>query len=549
MGAADRRGGDGCASYSTDRRRGDRGRAHDRPARGRVLPREADRPDGGGGARVHPHDRRDGRHDPRDRHGLPAEGDRGRGVPVPAHGGPRREGRGGRQQVRHEGRALDQLPEDRRGGRAGAGRARPTLQGVAAHGQGGEAIETARRRVPRESKRHAGPHRGREGLCQPRRDLGRVPAGLWAVPRADHFLGARRPMSEPIRITRAATKKPKPRDSELTFGTVFTDHVFVMDFQEEKGWYDPRIEPYGPLSLDPAAAVLHYAQAVFDGLKAFRGKDGRVRLFRPQKHVERLNQSARRLCIPPLDPELAIKALVELVGLEKDWVPSTVGTSLYIRPTIIANEPFLGVRPAKSYIYYVILSPVGTYYPEGMNPVKILVVDKYVRAVEGGVGGAKTGVNYAASLYAAEEAKHAGFTQVLWLDGRERKYIDEVGTMNIMLRIGDEVVTPPLSQGTILPGVTRDSVLTLTREWGLRVSERAISIDDVARAAHGGSLREVWGTGTAAVISPVGELAYAGERIVINGGKIGELTQKLYDAIVGIQYATAPDTHGWTVLV
>ena len=356
-------------------------------------------------------------------------------------------------------------------------------------------------------------------------------------------------MSEPIRITRGATKKPKPRDRDLTFGTVFTDHLFVMDFQEEKGWYDPRIEPYGPLSLDPAAAVLHYAQAVFDGLKAFRGRDGRVRLFRPQKHLERLNHSARRLCIPPLDPEQALRALVELVGLERDWVPSTLGTSLYVRPTIIANEAFLGVRPAKSYIYYVILSPVGAYYPEGMNPVRILVVDTYVRAVEGGVGGAKTGVNYAASLYAAEEAKHAGFTQVLWLDGRERKYLDEVGTMNIMLKIDDEVITPPLSQGTILPGVTRDSALTLMREWGLRVSERAISIDEVARAARDGSLREVWGTGTAAVISPVGELAYAGERIVINGGKIGELTQNLYDAIVGIQYATAPDTHGWTVPV
>jgi len=356
-------------------------------------------------------------------------------------------------------------------------------------------------------------------------------------------------MSEPIRITRGATKKPKPRDRDLTFGTVFTDHLFVMDFQEEKGWYDPRIEPYGPLSLDPAAAVLHYAQAVFDGLKAFRGRDGRVRLFRPQKHLERLNHSARRLCIPPLDPEQALRALVELVGLERDWVPSTLGTSLYVRPTIIANEAFLGVRPAKSYIYYVILSPVGAYYPEGMNPVRILVVDTYVRAVEGGVGGAKTGVNYAASLYAAEEAKHAGFTQVLWLDGRERKYLDEVGTMNIMLKIDDEVITPPLSQGTILPGVTRDSALTLMREWGLRVSERAISIDEVARAARDGSLREVWGTGTAAVISPVGELAYAGERIVINGGKVGELTQKLYDAIVGIQYATAPDTHGWTVPV
>jgi branched-chain amino acid aminotransferase len=355
-------------------------------------------------------------------------------------------------------------------------------------------------------------------------------------------------MSEPIRVSRAATKKPKPKDKDLTFGTVFTDHVFVMDFQEEKGWYDPRIEPYGPLSLDPAAAVLHYAQAVFDGLKAFRGKDGKVRLFRPRKHIERLNNSARRMCIPPLDPEMALKALIELVGVEKDWVPSAVGTSLYVRPTIIANEAFLGVRPARSYIYYVILSPVGAYYPEGMNPVKILVADKYVRAVEGGVGAAKTAGNYAASLYAAEEAKHAGFTQVLWLDGRERKYLDEVGTMNIMLKIGDEVITPPLT-GTILPGVTRDSALTLMRDWGLRVSERQVSIDEVARAAHEGALKEVWGTGTAAVISPVGELAYKGERIVINEGRIGELTQKLYDAIVGIQYATAPDTHGWTVPV
>ena len=356
-------------------------------------------------------------------------------------------------------------------------------------------------------------------------------------------------MSEPIRISRAAVKKAKPKDKDLTFGTVFTDHMFVMDFQEEKGWYDPRIEPYGPLSLDPAAAVLHYAQAVFDGLKAFRGKDGTVRLFRPQKHIERMNNSARRMCIPPLDPEMALKSLVALVGLEKEWVPSTVGTSLYVRPTIIAKEAFLGVRPAHSYIYYVILSPVGAYYPEGMNPVKILVVDKYVRAVEGGVGAAKTAGNYAASLYAAEEAKHAGFTQVLWLDGRERKYLDEVGTMNIMLKIGDEVITPPLTSGTILPGVTRDSALTLMREWGLRVAERQVSIDEVAQAAHRGTLKEVWGTGTAAVISPVGELAYKGERIVINQGRIGELTQRLYDAIVGIQYATAPDTHGWTVPV
>jgi branched-chain amino acid aminotransferase len=227
-------------------------------------------------------------------------------------------------------------------------------------------------------------------------------------------------MTYPIRITRAPHRKSRPKDHELGFGTVFTDHMFVADFQEEKGWYDPRIEPYGPLSLEPAAAVLHYAQAIFDGLKAFRGVDGRVRLFRPQKHVDRMNLSARRLCIPELDPELGLQSLVDLVRLEQEWVPSSVGTALYIRPTIIANEPFLGVRPAKQYLYFVILSPVGAYYKEGMNPVKIRVEDKYVRAVEGGTGGAKTGANYAASLLAAEEAHHAGFTQVLWLDGAHR---------------------------------------------------------------------------------------------------------------------------------
>ncbi len=355
-------------------------------------------------------------------------------------------------------------------------------------------------------------------------------------------------MSEAIRITRAATKKPKPRDSELGFGTVFTDHMFLADFQEEKGWYDPRIEPYGPLSLDPATAVFHYAQAIFDGLKAFRGVDGRVRLFRPHKHIKRLNNSAKRMCIPPLDPDLALRSLVDLVGLERDWVPSSVGTALYVRPAIIATEPFLGVRPARSYVYFVILSPVGTYYPEGMNPVKILVVDKYVRAVEGGVGAAKTGGNYAASLLAAEEAHAAGFTQVLWLDGVHRRYVEEVGTMNIMFRLGQEVVTAPLA-GTILPGVTRDSALTLLREWELSVSERQIGIDEVIAAARNGTLREAWGTGTAAVISPVGELAYRGERILINGGRIGDLTQRLYKAIVDIQYARAPDTRGWTLEV
>jgi branched-chain amino acid aminotransferase len=355
-------------------------------------------------------------------------------------------------------------------------------------------------------------------------------------------------MTEPIRITRATTLKTKPKDGDLGFGQIFTDHMFVADFQDEKGWYDPRIEPYGPLALDPAAAVLHYSQAIFDGLKAFRGVDGKVRLFRPQKHVERMNNSAARMCIPPLDPELALRSLVTLVGLERDWVPKALGTSLYVRPTIIANEAFLGVRPARSYIYFVILSPVGAYYPEGMAPVKILVVDKYVRAVDGGVGGAKTSGNYAASLFASDEAKHEGFTQVLWLDGVHRKYLDEVGTMNIMVKIGDEIITPPLT-GTILPGVTRDSSLALLRKWGLKVSERQVSIDEVVEAHERGKLDEVWGTGTAAVISPVGELAYKGRKMVINGGKIGPLTQRLYDAIVAIQYGQAPDPDGWTLTI
>jgi branched-chain amino acid aminotransferase len=355
-------------------------------------------------------------------------------------------------------------------------------------------------------------------------------------------------MTDAIRITKNSAPRPKPKDADLNFGEIFTDHMFLADFEQEKGWYDPRVEPYGPLSLDPAAAVLHYAQAIFDGLKAFRGADGKVRLFRPQKHVERMNHSARRMCIPQLDPELALSSIVTLVRVDREWVPRTVGTSLYIRPVIVASEAFLGVRPARRYLYYVILSPVGAYYPEGMAPVRILTVDKYVRAVEGGVGAAKTPGNYAASLYASEEAKHEGYTQVLWLDGVHRKFLDEVGTMNIMLRIGDEVVTPPL-QGTILPGVTRDSVLHLLRRWGIAVTERPISIDDVVHAHKRGALKEVWGTGTAAVISPVGELAYKDHRMVINDGRIGSLTQRLYDAIVGIQYGQAPDLDGWTLEV
>ena len=354
----------------------------------------------------------------------------------------------------------------------------------------------------------------------------------------------------PIAIRRTDTPRvgSKPEDSQLGFGTVFTDHMFLQEYHEGRGWHDARIEPYGPIVLDPAAAVLHYAQEVFDGLKAFRWEDGSVHLFRPQKHAERMVGSCTRMCIPPPDPAALVESFKALVDLERDWVPRTLGTSLYIRPAIVATEPFLGVRPAKSYLYYVILSPVGAYFSGGLDPISILVADEYVLAVEGGVGAAKTGGNYAASLYAAEQAKHAGFSQVLWLDGVERRYIDEVGTMNLMVRIGDEVITPPLS-GSILPGVTRDSVLTILREWGLSVAERRIAIDEVWGAIRDGSLLEAWGTGTAAVVSPVGELQYRGERLKVNGGEIGELTQKLYDELVGIQYGRRPDRHGWAVRV
>jgi branched-chain amino acid aminotransferase len=355
-------------------------------------------------------------------------------------------------------------------------------------------------------------------------------------------------MSEPIRITRTTSKKEKPKDKDLAFGNVFTDHMFVADFEEEKGWYDPRVEPYGPFPMDPATAVLHYGQSLFEGLKAFRGRDGKIRLFRPDKHVARLNKTAVRMCIPPLDPDLVLKSWTTLVDVDRDWAPASVGTSLYIRPTVVASEPFLGVRPAKQYLYYVIISPVGPYYPEGLAPTKIKVIENYVRAVAGGLGEAKTSANYAASLYAAEEAKHEGFTQVLWLDGVEHRWIEEVGTSNIMLKLGDEVITPPLG-GTILAGVTRDSALTLLKSWGIRVAERRITIDEVVAAADTGTLQEVWATGTAAVISPVGELAYKGRRIPVNQGRIGPTAQKLYDTIVAIQYGEAPDPHGWTQVV
>jgi branched-chain amino acid aminotransferase len=351
-------------------------------------------------------------------------------------------------------------------------------------------------------------------------------------------------------ITTTLTRTPaaKPADASLSFGKVLTDHMFMMNYTSGQGWHDPRIVPYGPITLDPATQVLHYGQAIFDGLKAFRGPDGQIRLFRAQRHAERLNKSARALCIPELDADLVRRSFEAIVSVDNEWVPHAMGTSLYIRPTVIATDVMLGVHPSSTYTYFVICSPVGAYYKEGVKPVRILVSDNHVRAVQGGLGEAKTAANYAASLSAQMEAEAAGYTQVLWLDGVERKWIDEVGTMNIMMQIGDEVITPPLA-GTILDGVTRNSCLQLMRDWGMKVSERKISIDEVMAAGRAGTLRETWGTGTAAVVSPVSELGYKGEKLSIGNGHTGILTQKLYDSIVGIQYGTQADPHGWTSVV
>jgi branched-chain amino acid aminotransferase len=340
--------------------------------------------------------------------------------------------------------------------------------------------------------------------------------------------------------------KCKPDQSALGFGRHFSDHMLVMSYTEGRGWHDLAIQPYRNFSLDPAAMVLHYGQAIFEGMKAYRGKDGGIYLFRPADNLQRMNLSAARLCMPQLDVDEVLAALKELLRLDQDWIPSAKGATLYIRPTMIATEAALGVRPAKQYLFFVILSPVGAYYPEGFNPVKIYVTDKYVRAVPGGVGHVKTAGNYASSIMAAVEAQQAGFTQVLWLDAVERRYIEEVGTMNIFFVIGDEVITPPL-HGSILPGITRDSVIQVARDWGLAVVERRITIEEVLAAQEDGSLKEIFGTGTAAVISPVGSLHYKGRDCLINNGKTGALSQRLFDEIQAIQYGAKEDTHGWVI--
>ena len=355
--------------------------------------------------------------------------------------------------------------------------------------------------------------------------------------------------SPPFALQLATARKPRPQETELAFGRVFTDHMALVDYEADKGWHNPRVVPYAAIQLDPAAAVLHYAQEMFDGMKAFRGADGKVRFFRIDRHSKRLHDGADRLCIPPVDPELARAAIVALVSADRDWVPSAPGTSLYLRPTIIATEPFLGVRPAKRYLFFTIASPVGAYHgAEAFSPARILIEDKYVRSSVGGLGAVKAGANYIASLKAAEEAKARGYAQVLWTDAEEHTYLEEVGTMNLVIRIGDEFVTPPLG-GSILAGVTRDSVITLLRDWGMPVSERPIAIDEVLAAHRNGALREVFGCGTAAVITPVGELGWRGEKLVINGGQAGEMSRRLYDAITDIQYARAPDAHDWMTVI
>lgn len=351
-----------------------------------------------------------------------------------------------------------------------------------------------------------------------------------------------------IEVTLCEKRKPIPSSEGLGFGQYFTDHMFVMDYTEGKGWHSAKILPYQPISLDPACMIFHYGQSVFEGLKAYLTKEGKVLLFRPERNMQRFNQSNDRLCIPHIDEEFVLEALKQLISIDKEWIPSTEGTSLYIRPFVISTEPFLGVAPSSQYKFMIILSPVGSYYKEGIKPVKIFVENEYVRAVSGGTGTAKTAGNYAASLKAQEVSSQKGYSQVLWLDGVERKYIEEVGSMNIFFKINGEVITPALN-GSILEGVTRNSIIHLLKHWDVPVVERRISVEEIFDAYHNGQLEEAFGTGTAAVISPIGELLWKEENIKINNGETGELAKKLYDTLTGIQNGVVEDPFNWTVEV
>ena len=344
-------------------------------------------------------------------------------------------------------------------------------------------------------------------------------------------------------------RKVKPADeSKLGFGKIFSDHFFTMSYHAGRGWHDPLIEPYRPLQLDPTAMCLHYAQEIFEGMKAYRGKGGAIFLFRPMDNIRRMNVSAERLCMPRLDEGLFFEALKRLTIIEKEWIPHGSGTALYIRPTMIATEAALGVHPAHEYLFFIIAGPVGAYYPEGFGPTKIFVTEKYSRSAPGGTGNCKAGGNYAATLYAGEIAAKMGYTQVLWLDAVERKYVEEVGTSNMFFMIGDELITAPLA-GTILPGVTRDSVIQLARSWGVKVSERRLSMEEIMAAIAGGTLREAFASGTAAVVSPVGQIYYRNKEHLIAGGKTGKLTERLYNEILQIQYGQKEDPFGWRIKI
>lgn len=351
-----------------------------------------------------------------------------------------------------------------------------------------------------------------------------------------------------MQITLSTTKKEKPQADQLEFGKQFTDHMFIMDYTQGQGWHDPRIVPYQPLSLEPSAMIFHYGQSVFEGLKAYATPEDEIILFRPEKNFQRLNSSNSRLCIPDVDVDFALKALKTLISVDKDWVPQAEGTSLYIRPFIIATEPYLGVSPSNKYQFIIIMSPVGSYYKEGIHPVKIAVESAFTRAVNGGTGEAKTGGNYASSLKAQEVSEKMGYAQVLWLDGVEKKYIEEVGSMNVFFKINGEIITPALN-GSILPGITRDSIIELLKHWGLPVSERRISMEEVHVAYKLGHLEEAFGTGTAAVISPIGEFLWNGEEMIVQSGETGELSRKLYDTLTGVQTGKVADELSWTTKV
>ncbi len=352
-----------------------------------------------------------------------------------------------------------------------------------------------------------------------------------------------------IKVTQTKAPKARPEDeSKLGFGTLYTDHMFVMDYDEGQGWHDPQIVPFGDITLSPAAIALHYGQETFEGLKAYRAKDGRILLFRPDENYKRLNESNRRICIPQLPEELCIEATKKLVEMDKEWVPQAENASLYIRPFIFATEPYLGVRPSKRFRFMIICSPSGPYYASGIAPVRIYVEDSYVRAVRGGMGFAKTGGNYAVSLAAEVEAHQQDYAQVLWLDGVERKYVEEVGTMNIFFVIGDEVITPALS-GSILPGITRKSMIEVLERKGMKVSQRRIAIDEIGEAYDRGELKEIFGTGTAAIISPVCTLKWNDKQMEVNDGKIGPVSQMLYNELTQIQWGEKEGPEGWSVEV